>query len=116
MGVDRMQRNFEPMRKQVEAWQQSDLRMSLRKWSSMRRSSKEDLKLRSISFVPCTTSTSSRYAFQSIMQSIFNRECGPAISGEVKESAGQMLSVIATWLGELGSSSHYSGNGPPPAY
>jgi hypothetical protein len=26
LGVDRMQRNFEPMRKQVEAWQKSDLR------------------------------------------------------------------------------------------
>ena len=25
VGVDRMQRNFEPMRKQVEAWQRSDL-------------------------------------------------------------------------------------------
>ena len=24
-GVDRMQRNFEPMRKQVEAWQRSEL-------------------------------------------------------------------------------------------
>jgi hypothetical protein len=24
-GVDRMQRNFEPMRKQVEKWQQSEL-------------------------------------------------------------------------------------------
>jgi hypothetical protein len=26
VGVDRMQRNFEPMRKQVEAWQKSELR------------------------------------------------------------------------------------------
>jgi hypothetical protein len=25
VGVDRMQRNFEPLRKQVEAWQRSDL-------------------------------------------------------------------------------------------
>jgi hypothetical protein len=25
VGVDRMQRNFEPMRRQVEAWQQSEL-------------------------------------------------------------------------------------------
>jgi hypothetical protein len=25
VGVDRMQRNFEPMRKQVESWQRSDL-------------------------------------------------------------------------------------------
>jgi hypothetical protein len=25
MGVDRMQRNFGPMRKQVEAWQRSEL-------------------------------------------------------------------------------------------
>ena len=25
IGVDRMQRNFEPMRKQVEAWQRSEL-------------------------------------------------------------------------------------------
>jgi hypothetical protein len=25
VGVDRMQRNFEPMRKQVETWQQSEL-------------------------------------------------------------------------------------------
>ncbi len=25
VGVDRMQRNFEPMRKQVEAWQKSEL-------------------------------------------------------------------------------------------
>ncbi len=25
VGADRMQRNFEPMRKQVEAWQRSDL-------------------------------------------------------------------------------------------
>jgi hypothetical protein len=25
VGVDRMQRNFEPMRKQVEAWRQSEL-------------------------------------------------------------------------------------------
>ena len=25
VGVDRMQRNFEPMRKQVEAWQESEL-------------------------------------------------------------------------------------------
>ncbi len=25
IGVDRMQRNFEPMRKQVEAWQKSEL-------------------------------------------------------------------------------------------
>jgi hypothetical protein len=25
VGVDRMQRNFEPMRKQVEAWQRSEL-------------------------------------------------------------------------------------------
>jgi hypothetical protein len=25
VGVDRMQRNFEPMRKQVESWQQSEL-------------------------------------------------------------------------------------------
>jgi hypothetical protein len=38
VGVDRMQRNFEPMRKQVEAWQRSELRMSPRKWSSMKRS------------------------------------------------------------------------------
>ena len=25
VGVDRMQRNFEPMRKQIEAWQRSEL-------------------------------------------------------------------------------------------
>jgi hypothetical protein len=25
IGVDRMQRNFEPMRKQVETWQRSEL-------------------------------------------------------------------------------------------
>ena len=25
VGVDRMQRNFEPMRRQVEAWQRSEL-------------------------------------------------------------------------------------------
>jgi hypothetical protein len=25
VGVDRMQRNFEPMRKQVETWQRSEL-------------------------------------------------------------------------------------------
>ena len=29
-GVDRMQRNFEPMRKQVEAWQRGELAMSFR--------------------------------------------------------------------------------------
>src|SRR6266446_3523130 len=30
VGVDRMQRNFEPMRKQVEAWQRSELTALLR--------------------------------------------------------------------------------------
>jgi hypothetical protein len=31
VGVDRTQRNFEPMRKQVEAWQQSELTDVLRR-------------------------------------------------------------------------------------
>jgi hypothetical protein len=35
VGVDRMQRNFEPIRRQVEAWQRSERTMSPRRWSSI---------------------------------------------------------------------------------
>jgi hypothetical protein len=36
VGVDRMQRNFEPMRKQVEAWQRSELNRRHRQRSDLR--------------------------------------------------------------------------------
>jgi hypothetical protein len=48
VGVGRMQRNFEPMRKQVEAWQRSELTDVTAKDSSTRHSSKADWKLRNI--------------------------------------------------------------------
>ena len=36
VGVDRMQRNFEPMRKQVEAWQSSEVTDSRRQSGHLR--------------------------------------------------------------------------------
>ena len=57
VGVDRMQRNFEPMRKQVELWQKSEL-TELR-WSSTRRLLRADLKLQNTWPAACMTSTSS---------------------------------------------------------
>src|SRR5436309_551971 len=42
--VERMQRNFEPMRKQVETWQRSELAVITAKWSSTRRSSRANSK------------------------------------------------------------------------
>jgi hypothetical protein len=36
VGVDRMQRNFEPMRRQVEAWRRSEVTTSPPRWSSTR--------------------------------------------------------------------------------
>src|SRR6267154_2149595 len=45
VGVDRMQRNFEPMRKQVEAWQRSEL---------------TDVTAKVVIYEACMTCTSSR--------------------------------------------------------
>src|SRR5947209_15578424 len=62
VGVDRMQRNFEPMRKQVEAWQRSELTDVTAKVVLWRANSK----LRNIWLVPCMTSTSSRTTRNSV--------------------------------------------------
>jgi hypothetical protein len=61
VGVDRMQRNFEPMRKQVEAWQRSELtnRRHRQGGQSTRRSSRVSWKLRNILPGTCMTCSSS---------------------------------------------------------
>src|SRR5437660_4395936 len=58
VGVDRMQRNFEPMRKQVETWQRSELTDVTAKVSSMRRSWRANSTPRNTSPASSMTSTS----------------------------------------------------------
>ena len=60
VGVDRMQRNFEPMRQQVETWQGSELTDGRSKWSSTRHSSKANWTLPRTLPEPCMTSISNR--------------------------------------------------------
>jgi hypothetical protein len=62
VGVDRMQRNFEPMRKQVEAWQRSELTDVTARWSSMSRSLKASWRFQSTWRALYTICTSSRGA------------------------------------------------------
>ena len=56
-GVDRMQRNFDPMRKQVEAGQRSEL-TSLRRLSSTKLLSRAGWKVRNTWLASCMISTS----------------------------------------------------------
>jgi hypothetical protein len=60
VGVDRMQRNFDPMRKQVEAWQQSELTDVTAKVSSTKLLWKANWRLRNIWPAVYMTSTSNR--------------------------------------------------------
>ena len=60
VGVDRVQRNFETMRKQVEAWQRSELTDVTAKVVTYEVFVEANWKHRNISPGPCTTSTSSR--------------------------------------------------------
>jgi putative transposase len=60
VGVDRMQRNVEPMQKQVEAWQRFELTDVTAKVVSTKHSWKANWRLQSIWPALCTTSTSSR--------------------------------------------------------
>src|SRR5579864_697767 len=60
VGVDRMQRNFEPMREQVEAWQKSDLTDVTAKVVIYEHSLKANWRLRNTLPAPCTICTSSR--------------------------------------------------------
>jgi hypothetical protein len=67
VGVDRMQRNFEPMRKHVETWQKSELTDVTAKVVFHRQGglpqavlSRADSKLQNTLPAACTTSTSSR--------------------------------------------------------
>jgi hypothetical protein len=66
VGVDRMQRNFEPMRKQVEAWQRSELTDVTPRLSSTKRLWREDWKLRNTWRAPCTISTSNQSTRNSV--------------------------------------------------
>ena len=60
VGVDRMQRSFEPMRKQVEAWQRTNSPTSPPRWSSTRHSWRVNSKRRSTLLELYTTYTSNR--------------------------------------------------------
>jgi hypothetical protein len=60
IGVDRMQRNFEPMRKQVEAWQRSELTDVTAKVVIYEVFVEGNWRPQSTLLGPCTTSTSSR--------------------------------------------------------
>jgi hypothetical protein len=60
VGVDRMQRSFEPMRKQVEAWQRSELTDVTAKVVIYEAFVEGELEAPSISPVVCMTSTLSR--------------------------------------------------------
>ncbi len=60
VGVDRMQRNFEPMRKQVEAWQRSELTDVTAKVVIYEAFVEGDSRLQNTSPAACMTSTSSR--------------------------------------------------------
>ena len=60
VGVDRMQRNFEPMRKQVEVWQRSELTDVTAKVVITRRLSRENWKLQNTLPTACMTSTSNQ--------------------------------------------------------
>jgi hypothetical protein len=60
VGVDRMQRNFEPMRKQVEAWQKSELTDVTAKVVIYEAFVEGRLELENTSPAPCMTCTSSR--------------------------------------------------------
>jgi len=59
VGVDRMQRNFEPMRKQVEAWQRSELTDVTAEVAIYEAFVRANWRLPSLP-VLCTTSTSNR--------------------------------------------------------
>ena len=58
VGVDRMQRNFEPMRKQVEAWQRRELTDVTAKVVIYEAFVEGNSRLRSIWHAQCATSTS----------------------------------------------------------
>src|SRR5712692_6571519 len=60
VDVDRMQRNFEPMRKQVEAWQRSELTDVTAKVVIYEAFVEGDSRLQNTSPAACMTSTSSR--------------------------------------------------------
>src|SRR5947199_8123406 len=60
VGVDRMQRNFEPMRKQVEAWQRSELTDVTAKVVIYEAFVEANWKPQGILREPCMTYTSSR--------------------------------------------------------
>ena len=60
VGVDRMQRNFEPMRKQVEAWQRSELTDVTAKVVIYEAFVEGDRRLPSTSPAPCMTCTPTR--------------------------------------------------------
>ena len=60
VGVDRMQRNFDPMRKQVEAWQRSELTDVTAKVVIYEAFVEDKLERRSTKLGLCTTSTSNR--------------------------------------------------------
>jgi hypothetical protein len=55
--VDRMQRNFEPMRRQVEAWQRSELTDVTAKVAIYEAFVEENARLRSTLPAPCMTCT-----------------------------------------------------------
>ena len=59
VGVDRMQRNFEAMRKQVEVWQRSELTDVTAKVVIYEAFIEGRLELQSTLFAACMTSTSS---------------------------------------------------------
>jgi hypothetical protein len=67
-----MQRNFEPMRKQVGAWQRSELTDVTAKVVIYEAFVEANWKLPNTFPGQSMTSTSSRYAVQSVMQSIFS--------------------------------------------
>jgi hypothetical protein len=76
VAVDRMQRNFEPMRKQVDAWQRSELTDVAAKVVIYEAFVEGRLELPNIWPGPCMISTSNRYALQSVtalMQSVLLR-------------------------------------------
>ena len=89
VGVDRMQRNFEPMRKQIEAWQRSELTDVTAKVVIYEAFVEWKLELPSISLAPFTTFTSTRYA-RIAMRNGFNAECiitqSLAVTGPVRRS------------------------------
>ena len=89
VGVDRMQRNFEPMRKQVETWRQTELTDVTAKMIIMRRSSKASLRCRNTWHGAFTITTSSR----SMMNSGRER-CGASrtLSRRPSKNSNQCLS------------------------